>query len=107
MSALVPQVTPPSLARSAPASALVFKNKNTTAIRVEVPELGKELSDGEYIGIDPEGTLYYNDANSFKPGKVRYKITAVTVTTQDGKESKATTTTHVRILPEDGGYLPG
>ena len=40
----------------APAQALFFKNKELLsdeihqAIRLEVPELGKEFSDGDYIG---------------------------------------------------------
>ncbi|KAJ7044430.1 hypothetical protein C8F04DRAFT_643694 [Mycena alexandri] len=71
-----------------PASALVINNPATKALRLEVPELGKEFSDGEYIGKDPEGVLYYNDIKDFKYSS--YHITAVTVTVQDGTNSITT-----------------
>ncbi|KAJ7722707.1 hypothetical protein B0H16DRAFT_1599978 [Mycena metata] len=71
-----------------PASALVINNPATKALRLEVPELGKEFSDGEYIGKDPEGVLYYNDVKDFKYSS--YHITAVTVTVQDGTNSITT-----------------
>ncbi|KAJ7745881.1 hypothetical protein DFH07DRAFT_942731 [Mycena maculata] len=65
-----------------PASALLFSNVHgwVWALRVEVPDLGKEFSDGNYIGTDPEGTLYYNDIHSLEPQakKVKYKVEKLT-----------------------------
>ncbi|KAJ7826435.1 hypothetical protein B0H13DRAFT_2290513 [Mycena leptocephala] len=78
-----------------PASALVINNPFTKALRLEVPELGKEFSDGAWIGKDPQGILYYNDLNDFKVKQSSYHITAVTVTVQDG--TKSTTTKFMRI----------
>ncbi|KAJ7362460.1 hypothetical protein DFH08DRAFT_950726 [Mycena albidolilacea] len=61
------------------ASALLFSNPYNKALRVEVPDLGKEFSDSKFIGHDPEGTLYYNDLDSFDTSRknVNYKVEKV------------------------------
>ncbi|KAG8911493.1 hypothetical protein FRC01_005687, partial [Tulasnella sp. 417] len=47
-----------------PGEAL-FISAGRKALRLEVPEIGKEFTDGAYIGKDPEGILFYNNADSF------------------------------------------
>jgi len=59
-----------------PAAALFFSN-NHKALRVEVPDIGKEFTDSAYIGKDPEGFIYYNHLDSFN-GSVNYKINKLT-----------------------------
>lgn len=77
------------------ASALLFSNLNNKALRVEVPDLGKEFSVGKFIGhggdslasffstlltrLQPEGTLYHNDLNSFDISRknLNYKVVKV------------------------------
>ncbi|KAJ7810699.1 hypothetical protein B0H14DRAFT_2862438, partial [Mycena olivaceomarginata] len=54
-----------------PAYALFFKNENThgiqqRALRLEVPEIAMEFTDGAYIGKDPEGFLYYDKEADFE-----------------------------------------
>ncbi|KAJ7304821.1 hypothetical protein DFH08DRAFT_902858 [Mycena albidolilacea] len=54
-----------------PAYALFFKNENThgiqqRALRLEVPEIAMEFTDGAYIGKDPEGFQYYNKEADFE-----------------------------------------
>ena len=102
---------------STAASALFFKNtdKNKVvhqALRVEVPEIGKEFSDNAYIGTgmklssslelrckfllghfeDPDGIFYYM-ALSDLTGKVKAKVLKVT---QDSK-----TYAHVKFYTSD------
>ncbi|KAF9544209.1 hypothetical protein CPC08DRAFT_799885 [Agrocybe pediades] len=51
-----------------PAAALLWWWLDTAdkfGVRVEVPTLGKEFSNGMYIGRDPEGTLFFNDPDDF------------------------------------------
>ncbi|KAJ7453490.1 hypothetical protein FB451DRAFT_1373809 [Mycena latifolia] len=49
------------------AYALFFKNDHgTKALRLEVPEIALEFTDGPYIGKDPEGFLYYNKVEDFQ-----------------------------------------
>ncbi|KAJ7453472.1 hypothetical protein FB451DRAFT_1408871 [Mycena latifolia] len=49
------------------AYALFFKNDHgTKALRLEVPEIALEFTDGAYIGKDPEGFLYYNKVEDFQ-----------------------------------------
>ncbi|KIM76190.1 hypothetical protein PILCRDRAFT_826551 [Piloderma croceum F 1598] len=55
-----------------PAAALFFSNAHK-ALRVEVPDIGKEFTDSAYIGKDPEGFIYYNHLDSFE-GKIKYTI---------------------------------
>ncbi|KAF8433257.1 hypothetical protein L210DRAFT_2735958 [Boletus edulis BED1] len=44
------------------AEALFFKDKfQRPALRLEVPDLNLEFTDGFYIGSDPKGRFYYND----------------------------------------------
>jgi hypothetical protein len=81
-----------------PAAALFFSN-NHKALRVEVPDIGKEFTDSAYIGKgassrirtlfalvhdvllfhckDPEGFIYYNHLDSFN-GSVNYTINKLT-----------------------------
>jgi len=61
------------------AEALFF-NASQKALRLEVPEIGREFTDGLYIGADPEGTLYYRNADSFDdPTRVvKYNVTKYT-----------------------------
>jgi hypothetical protein len=50
-------------------------NAGQKALRLEVPDIGKEFTDGVYIGKDPEGTLFYNHADSFDSAKTsKYKV---------------------------------
>ncbi|KAJ7137617.1 hypothetical protein C8R43DRAFT_1019895 [Mycena crocata] len=58
------------------ASALLFSGTHSIkALRVEVPDLGKEFSDTQFIGTDPEGVIYYNDVREFDTTlPVYYKI---------------------------------
>ncbi|KAJ7105973.1 hypothetical protein C8R44DRAFT_987537 [Mycena epipterygia] len=53
------------------ASALLFSGENK-ALRVEVPELGKEFADTQFIGTDPEGVLYYDDDRNLDVGLTAY-----------------------------------
>ncbi|KAJ7847491.1 hypothetical protein B0H14DRAFT_2583575 [Mycena olivaceomarginata] len=55
------------------ASALLFSNLHNKAIRVEVPDLGKEFSD------NPEGTLYYNNLDSFDTSRKNVNYTVLKV----------------------------
>ncbi|KAI9448764.1 hypothetical protein BJY52DRAFT_1310530 [Lactarius psammicola] len=59
------------------AAALFFKNTVNNnvhqALRVEVPEIGKEFTDSAYIGKDPDGIFYY-DAASDMSGSVKAKV---------------------------------
>jgi hypothetical protein len=99
---------------STPAAALFFRNKeyfNNTihqAIRVEVPELGKEFSDGEYIGKDPEGTFYYDAASDIR-GKVKAKVYKVTGNNQNYVHIKFYTSkeseTYAEFVAEDDGTV--
>jgi len=41
-------------------AALFFQTNKSQAVRVEVPGILKEFSDGAYLGTDPEGILYYD-----------------------------------------------
>ncbi|CAK5272784.1 unnamed protein product [Mycena citricolor] len=53
-------------AGSSNAEALFFKASGMSpAMRLEVPELGREFTDGLYIGTDPAGTVFYDTADSF------------------------------------------
>ncbi|KAI9433535.1 hypothetical protein H4582DRAFT_986568 [Lactarius indigo] len=68
--------------KHATASAALFF-KNTTdygtvhrALRVEIPEIGKEFTDNAYIGKDPDGIFYY-DAVSDMVGSVKAKVLKV------------------------------
>ncbi|CAK5282724.1 unnamed protein product [Mycena citricolor] len=54
------------------AEALLFNN-GRRALRLEVPDIGKEFTDGLYIGKDPEGTFYYNYADNFDRTGIKYK----------------------------------
>lgn len=53
------------------AEALLFyiNVHGTKALRIEAQYIGKELTDGLYIGKDPAGTLHYNDINDLKDGR--------------------------------------
>ncbi|KIO28042.1 hypothetical protein M407DRAFT_185604 [Tulasnella calospora MUT 4182] len=53
----------------------LFINAGNKALRLEVPDIGKEFTAGVYIGKDPEGTLYYNHADSFDPRTVKFQVT--------------------------------
>ncbi|KAH9172990.1 hypothetical protein EDB89DRAFT_1962079 [Lactarius sanguifluus] len=62
-------------------SALFFKNTTNygtvhRALRVEVPEIGKEFTDNAYIGKDPDGIFHY-DAVSDMEGSVKAKVLKV------------------------------
>jgi len=64
---------------STAAAALFFKNTDSSggvhqALRVEVPEIGKEFTDNAYIGRDPEGLFYYDDVTDIT-GDVKAKVT--------------------------------
>ncbi|KAJ7116247.1 hypothetical protein C8R43DRAFT_1137924 [Mycena crocata] len=58
------------------ASAMLFSSPpNIKALRLEVPDLGKEFCDTEFIGTDPEGALFYNDVREFDSTlAVYYKV---------------------------------
>ncbi|KAJ7762884.1 hypothetical protein B0H14DRAFT_3895582 [Mycena olivaceomarginata] len=60
------------------ASALLFSNPNK-ALRVEVPDLGKEFLPRIELPSDPEGTLYYNDLDSFDTSGKNVKYTVLKV----------------------------
>ncbi|KAF8958720.1 hypothetical protein BDZ97DRAFT_2061581 [Flammula alnicola] len=51
------------------AAALFFNNGHNKALRVEVPTIALEFTDGLYIGKDPEGILFYNAIDDFKMTK--------------------------------------
>ncbi|KAF5324260.1 hypothetical protein D9619_011235 [Psilocybe cf. subviscida] len=61
------------------AFALLFKNKNDKAIRVEAPGISLEFTDGLYIGRDPEGILHYNDVKDLQQTGTHYYHVAKTV----------------------------
>ncbi|KAG8947164.1 hypothetical protein FRC00_009262, partial [Tulasnella sp. 408] len=57
-----------------PAEALFFNVNGRKALRLEVPEIGKEFTDGLYIGKDPEGTFYYSNIESLDGRRtIKYK----------------------------------
>ncbi|KAG9036517.1 hypothetical protein FS837_001652 [Tulasnella sp. UAMH 9824] len=57
-----------------PAEALFFNVNGRKALRLEVPEIGKEFTDGLYIGKDPEGSFYYKHLDSLDPSRsIKYK----------------------------------
>ncbi|KAJ7478432.1 hypothetical protein FB451DRAFT_1241994 [Mycena latifolia] len=48
------------------------------ALRVEAPDIGKEFTDSNFIGADPQGTLYYNDLSDLESAyTVNYKVETV------------------------------
>ncbi|KAJ7890123.1 hypothetical protein B0H14DRAFT_3429184 [Mycena olivaceomarginata] len=71
------------------ASTLLFSNLHNKAIRVEVPDLGKEFSDSNYTGRDPEGTLYYNDLDSFDTSRKNVNYTVLKFLAEDPTGSVA------------------
>jgi len=62
--------------RKAPASAIFFNYLSWKALRVEAPAIGKEFTDHQFIGQDPEGVLYYNNIKDVD-GDFTYKVTSV------------------------------
>jgi hypothetical protein len=94
---------------SAASAALFFKNKDDygdihQALRVEVPEIGKEFTDNAYIGKDPDGLFYY-DAVSDIRGDVKAKVLKVTVNNVNYAHIKFYTTkeseTYAEFVAED------
>ncbi|GJE94738.1 hypothetical protein PsYK624_109090 [Phanerochaete sordida] len=57
-----------------PAEALLFHGAHK-ALRIEAPDIGREFTDGMYIGTDPAGLLHFNDIEDLGIGrKVNYRI---------------------------------
>ncbi|KAH9056717.1 hypothetical protein EDB87DRAFT_1187335 [Lactarius vividus] len=62
-------------------SALFFKNTTNygsvhRALRVEIPEIGKEFTDNAYIGKDPDGIFHYDGVTDME-GSVKAKVLKV------------------------------
>jgi len=94
---------------STPASALFFKtgalawfprwNPRYTvrhALRVVIPELGKEYTDNNYIGEDPQGIFYYGAASDIT-GKVKARVYKVTVDDNGNSKNYA----HIKFFTKD------
>ncbi|KAJ7655521.1 hypothetical protein B0H17DRAFT_1338044 [Mycena rosella] len=86
---IVESNSPPPFDNYVGADALLFSGKhNIKALRLEVPELGKEFSDTQFIGTDPQGIFYYRDGYEFKSGvTVYYKVKKIPNDPQPGKQT--------------------
>jgi len=84
------------------AEALFFKDKYMRpALRLEIPDLDLEFTDGFYIGSDPKGRFYYNDEfkkfdKQMEP-KSRYTVESIIVDFE----------VHVNIKFYDPNVKPG
>jgi len=94
---------------STASAALFFKNidpqgSTHQALRVEIPEIGKEFTDNAYIGTDPDGIFYY-DAASDISGNVKAKVLKVIVNNKTYAHikfySKKESETYAEFVAED------
>ncbi|KAH6885632.1 hypothetical protein BKA70DRAFT_1237025 [Coprinopsis sp. MPI-PUGE-AT-0042] len=75
-----------------PAAGLFFHDQyDYKALRVEAPTIGKEFTDGVWIGSDPDGTLFYYSTGDMEKA-TSYVIEQVT-NPSDGKQCAQVTFT--------------